>query len=116
MPSKEKLYSLDFHHFAKEGDEVLNKITRKIVTKYKKRLKKKKSFYKHLYTKMISNEFISNFEVPATFKGLENRTGVKYKGDKVEAWVYFLYINYGEESVERYLIEQWKKVLPYYNK
>ena len=53
-----------------------------------------------------SNEFITQFY--CGFKIPQEITNTGKKGDYVEAWIWFLVTNYGEEKAKEYIIKQLK--------
>lgn len=105
MTYRKKHLHKDFKYFAVKGDRVMEDILREWFHKYNI-----KRTYNHFLTQIVSNEVIVNFYVPCRFNKIIY-TNLGVRGDKVEAYIYFLYINYGRESVERYLIRQLKHLL-----
>ena len=107
---KKDWYHKDFKHFAQRGDQDLLRATKRL---YNRHLKSNPNISRSVITLLVSNEFISKFEIPVTFKDkrLRRKTGINFVGDKVEAYIYFLRINYGIDAVERYLIKQYKRLI-----
>ncbi len=83
------------------GDKILHKVTNEII---KECIKDKKlvGFYTiHL----TSNKVICNFKSYIACK----YTSPAMRGDYVEASIYYMNLNYGEERVKEYLLKQWKE-------
>lgn len=103
----------EFIYFAKNGDKILNSVLYDLTAKYRKG----NAEIIRIRPILTSNEFISNFEVPCNFKlmptGAQNGStkNLGRRGDMVEAYVWFLYINYGISCVERYIIKNLKLIL-----
>lgn len=82
---------------ATKGDAILNKKMREFVIS-----SNSKKFCSNIYSVLVSNEFIQHFH--CGFK--HDYTNIGKKADMVEAWIYFLYSNYGEKYLEKYLKKQ----------
>ena len=90
---------------AKKGDLILNRCIKNLCLTLDN-----KKIGNVLCDFLRSNSFISNFNIPFTIK--EGQTnGKQYRGDMVEAYVYFLYENFGYESARRYIIKNIKNIL-----
>ena len=108
---KEKLKH--FIDFAQRGDKVANRVIHGLINKYYKG----SSGSTHLLKiNLVSNEILSKFKVPVRFKYLPIGTvdnsprHIGRAGDTVEAYIYFLQINYGTQMVERYIIKELTKI------
>jgi len=104
----QKVRLAEFREWARKGDRVLGVIVSALVDKY--------SGDNNLKGSLISNSVISNFHIPARFKiNLPKRSykpaidGIK--GDMVEAYIWFLHLNYGTAAVERYVIKNFKQIV-----
>ena len=91
----------EIRKYASLGDLILNKAILNLI-----RNSNSKQFYPNMYSILISNEFIQHFH--CGFK--HEYTNPGKKGDMVEAWVYFIYENYGKDAVYRYLIRELQKM------
>lgn len=102
----------DFLEFSRKGDKILNSVIFNIIDSYAE-----KSMMPILREKLVSNDIISNFEIPYKLKNFPYGAtpgSLIYsgrQGDLVEAYVWFLYINYGLESVKDYIIKNFKLLI-----
>ena len=101
MASKKAMHP-DIRKSASFGDLILNSK----MDEYVYLNPKSKEFCNEITSILKSNQFIQHFH--CGFK--HNYTSPKKKGDMVEAWIYFLYINYGIKSVDKYLKEELSKI------
>lgn len=105
MASSKKYMLPQIRSAAQKGDRILQQIINKWV-KHKGLSRQ----YPDLCCYLQSNKVISTFHTGIRHK-TKAYTCIGKKGDYVEAWIYFLYINYGKEAVERYLIKNIKQHL-----
>lgn len=92
------------------GDKILAITATKLCNKYCEDVKTKGPINQRL----VSNDFICNFDTPVKFKTLPANIGNQVRGDIVEANIAFIYLNYGYVAAERYvtnnIIKQLKKI------
>ena len=98
-----KNYPKHLQEWAQKGDRILNNFVDKII------IPLPKGPYGLCKNYLKSNLFLSIFEPKFKLKGKPFK---KYKsickyGDMIEATIYFLYINYGEQHAYNYI---WKHI------
>lgn len=100
---------LEFIVEAKKGDAVLNRCVIDLLKDYDITGRTKQSVLQYLN----SNKMLTNFEQPIRYADpLINQclgdNCPKVHGDTVEAYIGFLYTNYGYDSAKRYILKQFK--------
>lgn len=100
---------LDFIVEAKKGDAVLNRCIIDLLGDYDITGTTKQRVLQYLN----SNKMLENFEQPMRhtdplIKQCLNDDCPKVHGDTVEAYIGFLYTNYGYDSAKRYILKQFK--------
>ena len=107
MKKKAKL-PLEFVIEARIGDAILNRIVEEQVDRLVK-IGVSDAAASHIRNMLKSNAFISNFKMPVfKVKGVGNSQHIQ--GDKVEAYIAFLYKNFGYEDAKKYVLDQIKHV------
>lgn len=100
---------LDFIVEAKKGDAVLNRCIVNLLKDYDITGVTKQQVLQYLN----SNKMLKSFKQPVRYADslinecLENDC-LKVHGDAVEAYIGFLYTNYGYDSAKRYVLKQFK--------
>ena len=90
-----------FTDYAKAGDKILREVNNTII--------KHGGFdseqRNRLHSLLNSNAFISGFDVPFKYKLplLNKDMNVAKRGDIVEAYIWWRYVNYGLKSAESYI-------------
>lgn len=107
---KKRDLPIDFQLFARIGDAVLNTVAF---------IEEKKGTFKgfdyplrmnSMDQYLKSNTFIIHYILPKTnYKQVPNIS--KLKGDKTEAYIGYLFMNYGFEKARRYVIKQSFRIL-----
>lgn len=105
----------DFEQYALKGDKLLTQLARKFAKSRMKR-QKKINWMQH---NLVQNKYISRFDIHWQAKD-KNGQVKKYSnpgmiGDMVEAWLWFLNVNYGEKVAYRYFQRQVIKHIPEIN-
>lgn len=112
MASNKRTMHPELRDAATKGDEFYNKFIRKLISKGDKFSMRKCNWCSQsnglLLNYLKSNEVISQFYTG--FKKPENITNIGKIGDYVEAWIWFLVVNYGEEKAKEYIIKQLKRI------
>ena len=104
MAGKTESLHRDTHIICRIGDTIVNRCAFTLKGQYKKLPE---------FSSMVcsgqmlqSNKFIKNFDIP----NVEFHEQKVTRGDSVETYVGFLYINYGYKRAEEYVKSQFKKV------
>lgn len=66
-----------------------------------------------LFDKVVSNSFIVLFRLPAKYKYDSSYTSLGKRGDLVEAYIGWLYFNFGFDMAARYIIKEVTRVRKY---
>lgn len=95
---------LELRWAALHGDRILKATIDKLITKSKRSQNNK------AYLHLLSNECIQHFTPRVRLKD-EAEIDKNIKGDLVEAYIYFLHKNFGNDMVKRYIE---RNILEYY--
>jgi len=88
---------------AHQGDAILFNLIRKYLIE-KEIVSDKMQGY------LNSNSFISQFKIGFKFKDT-GRISQHRRADMTEAWIWFLFVNYGESTVKKYVLNEIQRLL-----
>ncbi len=101
---------MDFQVVARVGDAIVNTVSMVVEKECKGFKHKFPPHMSRLCNFLQSNNFLVKFNVPkTTFKRVPNQRHLR--ADKVEAYVGFLFINYGYRHAETYVKKQMMRIL-----
>lgn len=89
---------------AHQGDAVLYHLTKELLEMEPIKNKRKRS----LLPILVSNKVISTFRIGFTVK-VTHRKSQHYRADMTEAWIWFLFVNYGKLTTMRYLRKELRR-------
>lgn len=94
----------EFVRYAKEGDKILEALVNQMLSRQTSFSGRERDL---LRSHLNSGKFLSKIQVPFKYKGvLSTRTSIHVKADIVEAYVYWLKVNYGYKAAQRFIENQ----------